>query len=274
MAPDELTPRMVRLRDQLRNHERNAGVVWFDGFHVRRGEQAVRVPGVHEWMRTHVFPEYNFRDAYRRGSAKKTKSRWDALKFSAAHCGRKAGLQAHADIEFFATASRTERMVRRKPLNPHSQKFIAAMSAMGLTMLLSEFVVYDEDMFATPVDVVCMRRAPKPGERELVLVELKTARTTDAFLAPGRHDMRPPFDFMKDGQASQAVVQVTLAQMVLRKRYGIDTDAMVLFSPLDKFVIRKIEIPRQLWPTAQRAVFARLSQVHRNKAAARPAKRK
>jgi hypothetical protein len=260
MSVEPLGVRAKRVRDMLLGHERSASVVWFDGFHVRSGDHAMRLPGVHEWMRTHVYPEYCFRDSYRRGSAvKRTKGRraWTSVKAAAAQ-GRNAGLAAHADVEFCVTASAAEMRARRKPISGHAQHLVAAMAAHGLHPVLSEFVVYDEDRFATPVDVVCVRKTPRVGQPEIVLVELKTARTRDAFLTPGKHRMRAPFEFLWDGQASQALVQVGLAQMVLRARYGIEADTLVLFSPHDKNEVIRIDPHPQMARAALPALYTRL----------------
>lgn len=156
--------------------------------------------------------------------------------------GLAAGLRAHKELENYGNLDPdTFRRVHPR-LSGHGLGIIQALRQRKLVPLLSEHTIFDELCgYATRIDMVALDAVTK----ELVLVEFKTGNNRETFFGSSGSVLEGPFAKLlpNDSRASQACIQIMMAEITLRTLYNTRCRSMVLYSELGGKV-EEVRVPR------------------------------
>lgn len=128
---------------------------------------------------------------------------------------------------------------RKKGFHAFTVQIVEKLVAWGLRPVVAEFNIFDEILnYATAIDMIVARdlqqtgARPSPPPSRLVLVETKTGYRDGVFLS-GSGLLRLPAQMahlrIDDSPLHQAMLQVLMARLTLKYRYGIhQTDCVVI----------------------------------------------
>jgi len=129
---------------------------------------------------------------------------------------------------------------RKKGFHAFTVQIVEKLVAWGLRPVVAEFNIFDEVLnYATAIDMIVARDLQQTGARpsppppsRLVLVETKTGYRDGVFLS-GSGLLRLPAQMahlrIDDSPLHQAMLQVLMARLTLKHRYGIhQTDCVVI----------------------------------------------
>ncbi len=218
---------------RLMRHPRNGNVSYSPDdrcFIVNSAGRATRVRGIHNLLSTHLWPEYDYKEAsaaarpLRRKRKSPVGKAWTERKRYMSPGGRNKlhgqarGSAVHQELCDYARHYQVDQKAFKRlhpTVDPYTTKVLLALKRWGLTIWYGEWEIYDEHVcYATAVDILCTDR-----KGSVVLVEVKTGYN-GSFELGGKPMAGPMGKLMSDSPANQAMMQALLMEQTVRKRYG------------------------------------------------------
>lgn len=100
-------------------------------------------------------------------------------------------------------------------MEEHVMNFFAVLDSYGIEPMLSEFVVYNEELGrATPIDIVGVK------DGKMVIIDVKTFRKGMEFTSYGDKTFRYPLDDLMESKYEKVCLQTSIPKRWLIDKYG------------------------------------------------------
>lgn len=245
-----------RYRQELINgleHPRHKDIIWngtTKRYHTNVDGKARELPGVHSLLDV-LCPTPDNKDlAKYRPKAAKVPDLWNEYTSYAERqdlFGKERGTLVHEQLDVFCKEGMPG--LKRKFPEPHvfTMNLIHWMRKHSLIPLVSEYLVFDELHlgFATRVDIIVWNNTTKTYE----LWDLKTGYTNVFCIGTG-YAVRPLHKYFDNSNLSRALVQVLLAKLAFKYRYGMNFVARVIL--INEYGVKSQVLPSSVMNNLER----------------------
>jgi hypothetical protein len=198
------------------SHPRNKDISYYPLSHTYWYQMEKKFDGITGWIKSYCQPfdkdNIAFAVAKRDGKTKQeVLAEWDETRDLAAAYGN----YVHDTIEAW---------VNNEKLNKDQKRYVAAVKKLlkkeGLTVVASEFVVYDEDIErASPIDLLCVNKSGN-----LVVVDMKTFEKGVQWEGYKDQRMLYPLYSVPDSNYYHTSIQTGWYIRTLNEKYGVEVE--------------------------------------------------